>query len=298
MITRPSTHFLPRLSRVRGELHAAALDAFVVTQAANIRYLTGFSGSAGLVVITQNRCDLVVDFRYGIAARAAIASSRDLESAVKVVIPPESYDDALVALLRESEAFRIGIEAAYMPVSRFNRLSMALANGVPTQHSTPDPCPVLVPTERLVERGRLIKDADEIGTMKEAGRRIAEAALEVPALVREGRSELEIASDIEAILRRVGFERTAFETIVASGPNSARPHAQARCARGDSRRRGGAGLWRRLRRILRRFDPDRPDRSEPPRIPPSSGGRGRSADGGDCGGAARGSGERGGSCGA
>jgi len=226
MITRPSTHFLPRLSRVRGELHAAALDAFVVTHPANIRYLTGFSGSAGLVVITQTRCDLVVDFRYGIAARAAIASSRDLESAVKVVIPPESYDDTLVALLRESEAFRIGIEAAYLPVSRFNRLSMALANGVPTQHSTPDPCPILVPTERLVERGRLIKDADEIGTMKEAGRRIAAAALEVPALVREGRSELEIASDIEAILRRVGFERTAFETIVASGPNSARPHAR------------------------------------------------------------------------
>jgi Xaa-Pro aminopeptidase len=103
---------------------------------------------------------------------------------------------------------------------------MSLANAAPTPHSTPDPCPTLVPTERLVERGRVIKDADEIVTLKEAGRRIAGAAQEVPALVREGRTELDIASDIEAILKRVGFERTAFETIVASGPNSARPHAR------------------------------------------------------------------------
>lgn len=226
MTIRPSSHFLPRLSRVRGELHAAALDAFVVTHPPNVRYLTGFSGSAGLVVVTQTRCHLVVDFRYTIAARAAIASSPDLESAVSVVVPPESYDETLVALLREADASRIGIEAAYMPVSRFNRLSGSLANGAPTPHSTPDPCPVLVPTERLVERGRVIKDAGEIGTLREAGRRIATAAFEVPALVREGRSEIEIASDIEAILRRVGFERTAFETIVASGPNSARPHAR------------------------------------------------------------------------
>lgn len=226
MTTRPPTYFLPRLSRVRGEMRAATLDAFVVTHPPNVRYLTGFNGSAGLVAITQNRCDLVVDFRYAIAARAAIASSRDLESAVNVVVPPESYDETLVTLLRETEAFRIGIEGAYMPVSRFNRLSAALATGIPTPHSTPDPSPILVPTERLVERGRLIKDAGEIGTLKEAGRRLAVAALEVPALVREGRSELEIASDIEAILRRVGFERPAFETIVASGPNSARPHAR------------------------------------------------------------------------
>ena len=226
MTTRPSTRFLPRLSRVRGELHAAALDACVVTHPANIRYLTGFNGSAGLVIITQSRCDLVVDFRYAIAARAAIEASRDLNSAVDVVVPPESYDETLVARLMDAGAFRIGIEAAYMPVSRFNRLSMALANGAPTPHSTPDPCPTLVPTERLVERGRVIKDADEIGTLKEAGRRIAAAALEVPALVREGRTELDIASDIEAILKRAGFERTAFETIVASGPNSARPHAR------------------------------------------------------------------------
>ena len=226
MTTRPSTRFLPRLSRVRGELHAAALDACVVTHPANIRYLTGFNGSAGLVIITQSRCDLVVDFRYAIAARAGIEASRDLNSAVDVVVPPESYDETLVARLMDAGAFRIGIEAAYMPVSRFNRLSMALANGAPTPHSTPDPCPTLVPTERLVERGRVIKDADEIGTLKEAGRRIAAAALEVPALVREGRTELDIASDIEAILKRAGFERTAFETIVASGPNSARPHAR------------------------------------------------------------------------
>jgi Xaa-Pro aminopeptidase len=226
MTIRPSTRFLSRLSRIRNEMQAATIDALVVTNLTNVRYLTGFSGSAGLVVLTKGRCDLVVDFRYAIAARAAIKSSPCLDSAITIVVSPQSYDETLVTLLRDAGALRIGIEAAHLPVSRFNRLSAALADAAPTPLATPDPCPVLVATERLVERSRVIKDADEIGTLKEAGRRIAAAALEVPALVREGRTEMEIAADIDGVLRRQGFERTAFETIVASGPNSARPHAR------------------------------------------------------------------------
>jgi Xaa-Pro aminopeptidase len=72
----------------------------------------------------------------------------------------------------------------------------------------------------------VIKDAAEIASFREAGRRLGRLAREVPAFVREGRTEREIADDIETALRRAGFSRPAFETIVASGPNSALPHAR------------------------------------------------------------------------
>ena len=226
MTIRPSTKFLPRLAHTRREMTTLSLDALVVTHLANIRYLTGFSGSAGAVVLTGDRCALVVDFRYVTAARAILESDPDLRRAVEVVVPPESYDETLLTLLRSADARRIGIEAVWMSVSRFNRLSAGLAASALTPLVASEPCPVLVPTERMIERARMIKDDQEIATLREAARRLAAAAVEAQAFVRAGRTEVEIAGDIESLLRRVGFEKLAFETIVASGPNSARPHAR------------------------------------------------------------------------
>jgi Xaa-Pro aminopeptidase len=113
-----------------------------------------------------------------------------------------------------------------MPVSRFTRLSAALAGAAPTPLRSPDGCPVLVPTERLIESERVVKDDQEVATLREAGRRLGRATAEAISLARPGRSELEVAADLDAMLRKVGFERLAFETIVASGPNSALPHAR------------------------------------------------------------------------
>jgi Xaa-Pro aminopeptidase len=72
----------------------------------------------------------------------------------------------------------------------------------------------------------MVKDEDEIGILREAGRRLGAVVPDVVALARPGRSELDVAADIEQVLRGAGFERPAFETIVASGPNSALPHAR------------------------------------------------------------------------
>jgi Xaa-Pro aminopeptidase len=83
-----------------------------------------------------------------------------------------------------------------------------------------------VATERLIESDRIVKDAREVETLREAGRRLGLAAVEAMACARVGKSESEVAAGIDDLLRRSGFERPAFETIVASGPNSARPHAR------------------------------------------------------------------------
>jgi Xaa-Pro aminopeptidase len=226
MTTASLAGFPARLTSVREQLRALSLDALVVTHLPNVRYLTGFNGTAGLVVFTADKCFLVVDFRYATAARSGIASRAALAEMVEVVVPPQSYDEALLLLLKDLRVGRIGIEAAWMPVSRFNRLSAGLAGAAPTPLESHEPCPVLVPTERIIERARMIKDDTEIATLREAARRLAILALEVPEFVRAGRTEIEIADDIESLLRRSGFERPAFETIVASGPNSAQPHAR------------------------------------------------------------------------
>jgi Xaa-Pro aminopeptidase len=84
----------------------------------------------------------------------------------------------------------------------------------------------MVSTERVIERARLVKDDVEVGILREAGRMLSVAAADALAAVRPGRQEIEVAADVELALRKAGFSKPAFETIVASGANSALPHAR------------------------------------------------------------------------
>jgi len=203
---------------------SAGLDGLVVTHLPNIRYLTGFQGSAGAVVVTRSRCLLIVDFRYLTAARALLAARQD--EAVELHHVDWGYDDALVGLLRAERVQRIGVEAAWMAVGRFNRLSAGVAAAAPGHAESRTGCPALVPTERLIERLRLIKDAAEVATLREGAARLSRVAVRLRDFARPGRSEVEVAASIDGALRGEGFERPAFETIVASGPNAALPHAR------------------------------------------------------------------------
>jgi Xaa-Pro aminopeptidase len=213
-----------RLERVRALMLLQGLDGFVVTHAPNIRYLTGLAASAGVVVIAPDTCVLAVDFRYATAAAEMLASRAD--AAIRLEVTSKSHDECAVALLKEAAVQRVGIEAAWMPVIRFNRLSVALAAEPASPFDNDRRCPVLVPTELMVERGRMLKDPEEIATLRDAAARLARVAEQVVALARPGRSEADVAGEIDAAMRRAGFESPAFPTIVASGPNSARPHAR------------------------------------------------------------------------
>ena len=86
--------------------------------------------------------------------------------------------------------------------------------------------PAVIPTERLVERVRIVKDQEEIATFREAGRRLSAIARRLPSFVPAGRRERDVAFELEVAMRDAGFSRPAFDTIVASGPNSALPHAR------------------------------------------------------------------------
>jgi Xaa-Pro aminopeptidase len=222
-VTLTPQHAAARLTDVRARLAREGLDALAVTHLPNVQYLTGFVGSAGAAIVLRTRCLLVVDFRYVTAASALAAS---LDGEIDVETFERSYDEAIVELLRREGASRIGIEAAYLPVNRFNAISAGLAAKAPSPLHSDAGTPVLVPTERIVESARIIKDEVEIAVLREAGRRAAAIAAGVADLVREGRTEREIALDIEQAIRKAGFTRPAFETIVASGPNSVLPHAR------------------------------------------------------------------------
>ena len=214
----PNTALSARHITIRKQLAVAGVDALVVTSLPNIVYLTNFTGSSAIVVVTATRIFFITDFRYV----TAFAESRGTEyecPELELVTVANSYDATLAGLLASLPLRHIGIEAAHMTVSRHQWLTRTLPRGV---ESGAD----LVATEGVVERARVIKDAYEIETIREAARRLSAVARELPSQVRVGRTERDIAMAIDTQLRLAGFSRPAFDTIVAAGPNAALPHAR------------------------------------------------------------------------
>jgi Xaa-Pro aminopeptidase len=175
-----------RLTRVRLAARTAGVDALVVTHLPNVQYLTGFTGSAGVALVLPRTCLLVVDFRYVTAVNTLTSS---LEGLVTLATFERSYDEALVELLRREGSHRIGIEAAYLPVSRFNAISSGLAARTLLPIQSSESAPALVPTERLVERARVIKDEFEIATLRDAGMRLGEIASREHEFELQGRTQ-------------------------------------------------------------------------------------------------------------
>jgi Xaa-Pro aminopeptidase len=208
---------------VRTVLSQHGLDALLVTHPPNLRYLAGFDGSAGALVVSMSACVLVVDGRYLTSARERVQEIEALGE-IRVELAEGPVERTVARVVIDADVKRLGVEAAVMTLSRFEGLKEAIRLAA-ALHTTRTP-PELTPTERVVERGRLKKDAVEVAILREAARRLSRVASEIPGRVRVGRTERAVAGDIEMAMRRAGFERPAFETIVASGPNSALPHAR------------------------------------------------------------------------
>jgi Xaa-Pro aminopeptidase len=204
-----------RVRAVAMALDSAGVDALIVTNLANVAYLTGFFSSAGAAILSANRVTLIGDGRYAESLAERAAACPFVEA--QLLPPGSSYDQAIVNVAPRHGA-RLGFEASHLTVSRYNFVAGALAG---------TPGLALIPTDGLVERGRARKDVWEVATLRDGGRRLSEVAKCILPNALAGRTELEVAADIEARLRHAGFERPAFDTIVASGPNAARPHARA-----------------------------------------------------------------------
>ena len=214
----PSLALSRRQTIVRAALASRGLDALVVTSLPNVLYLTNFSGSSGIVVLTADRLCFITDFRYLTVLSEAQGTEHECPD-LELVNVEGSYDVTLAELLARQPWRRIGFEAAHLTVDRYRWLTATIEANGPREAE-------LVATERLIERPRVRKDPYEIATLREAARRLSVVAAAVPAEVRRGLTERDVALAIDRRVRQAGFDRPAFDTIVASGPNAALPHAR------------------------------------------------------------------------
>ncbi len=200
-----------RLDRLRTAFEEHKIDALVVTTLANVRYLTGFAGSAGVLTVTRKAALLTTDGRYRTQSAEQVEKA-GASPQVEILIGPVAEQRKAAQKLLEPNIARIGLEADNVSWSG----QRAWADLLDADR--------LVPTSNAVEALRERKDEAEIARMERAAA-IADAALfDTLPLMGQGVTEEYFALELDTAMRRHGAESTAFETIVAAGENSAMPH--------------------------------------------------------------------------
>ena len=214
----PAQDFNARLAGLREAIGPAGCDALVVSSLTNVRYLTGFSGSAGLVLVRQGDAVLVTDGRYKTSARAQLAGAGLASAGVRLEAVPAAKQPELLAEL-VAGCRSVGLEAEHVSWAQQRAWSEGWAKGAE-----------LVATSGVVERLRERKAPEELARLAgaaavadEALRRVL-AMLEAGSAGQGGPNEVDVAVALEAEMRHLGAEAPAFDTIVASGPGGAEPH--------------------------------------------------------------------------
>lgn len=189
-------------------LREAGLDALLVTQPENVRYLSGFTGSLGRLVVSREACYLIVDVRY----REQAESESDCQL---VQVMGSAYEEATAEAVRLSGARRLGFESGSLTYWSHGRLEVLL-----------DGIARLVPAGGETESLRVLKDAFELDCLRRAARITAEAMAETLQGVSPGMTEREVAGVFEGLLRRKGGGMLSFPTLVGSGERSALAHPE------------------------------------------------------------------------
>lgn len=203
------TPYAARLGRLRTALAERELAAELISYPINLSYLTGFTGSSGWLLCGLDRATLVTDGRYEQQAEEEVPAGL----AIDLVVVREKV---LEEVARQAEAGfggRIGFEGAHLSFDQQGKLAAAT------------PSAEWVSSSGLVEDLRARKDPGEVAALEEAGRITVEALAQVLPLVTAGMREADVACELDYRMRLLGAEGPAFETIVASGPRTALPHA-------------------------------------------------------------------------
>lgn len=207
----PAMDVKGRLPRLRERLGEAGCEALLVTNLLNIRYLTGFTGSAALLFVLPDELVFVSDGRYKFQAAEELAAA-GVDARIEIGKLAEQKEAAGTAL----KGIRtLGLEATDVTWARQRAFD---ADWFPDAE--------LVATDNLVEELRRVKDDGEVARMVEAARIADEALARVKPQLLDGPTELEFALALDFEIRRLGAQGNSFETIVAAGPNGAKPHAR------------------------------------------------------------------------
>ncbi|MEY2455539.1 MAG: hypothetical protein QOK06_633 [Acidimicrobiaceae bacterium] len=219
LVSLPPMQVAARAARVRDELDGAGCDALLVTKLVNIRYLTGFTGSAAMVLVTPDSLLLVTDGRYRDQATEQLQAA-GVDASVSIGLTAEEQYRVLEGA---ASGLRLGLEAHVVTWAQQRAMVERWFRNAAE----------LVATEGVVEALRLVKDDGEVARI-EAAATIATDALRglLPRLF-ERPTENDFGLELDTAIRRLGAEGTSFDTIVAAGLNGAKPHHRAA---GSSRR--------------------------------------------------------------
>lgn len=192
-----------RVEKVQAEL--TPLQWFFVTDPKNVRYLSGFTGTSGYVLLNKSKAYFLTDFRYTEQAKKQC-------SHLETVIHKPLVFDSVAELTKGAESLLV--EAGNLTWENYQKLQERLESTVKG-------------TKDLVEKLRIVKDKTEIALIEEAARITDEAFLEVCDFIKPGVREKDIARELEFAMKRKGASQVAFDFIVASGERGALPHGVA-----------------------------------------------------------------------
>ncbi len=195
-----------RIEKVYTIIKEMDIDACALKGMENIFYLTGFRGSEGTLVITKGDVFLLTDFRY-------ITHAKEVTSGLQV-IEVRQREDMLPDICKKYNIRTMGFDSFHMAYNIYKAWETSLNDTT------------LVPMEYTIEEIRRIKEPDEIAAITKAIKIATEAYTEILEGIVPGRTEKEVANDLDYAMRRLGADCPAFPTIVASGPRSALPHAE------------------------------------------------------------------------
>ncbi len=197
-----------RLERLRHALADLGADAFITDHQPNRRYLTGFTGSAGTVLITADRALLITDFRY-------LEQAANQAPAFDIINNERKMLEAVAQQVKALGVKRLAFEKQHVSYAAYEEWRQAFA-GVE-----------LVPTSGLVERLRIIKDEAELAIVREAVRIADDAFTHILGYIKPGVREIDVALELEFFMRKQGASAAAFDIIIASGKRGALPHGAA-----------------------------------------------------------------------
>jgi Xaa-Pro aminopeptidase len=199
--------FKSRRARLERFFKEFKVDAILFSNLLNIRYLSGFTGSEGVLLATPDACWLLCDSRYTTQARLEVVDTEVIQFSEK--------KNSVASLLEEQHLTQVGFESAHTTVSAFKEFSACLQQ-----------CELVAINETL-DQIRSVKDSGEIEQLSIVARLASESLLSVLDLIKPGVSEKTIARELEIEMIRRGAEGRSFDFIVASGERGSMPHGRA-----------------------------------------------------------------------
>jgi Xaa-Pro aminopeptidase len=206
-------NYIARQKKLATALRQSGLDALLITHLPNVRYLCGFTGTAGVLLMQVSerghKATFYTDGRYVQQAHEEVESARVVVGKKSAFV--EGSEGAQKARIRT-----LGFEADQLSYSAYKQLSQILRGKIR-----------LKPVAGMVEQLRLIKDADEISQIRASVLLAASLFQTALSVIKPGVAETQVAGELELQARRAGAEKMSFDTIVAAGPRSALPHGRA-----------------------------------------------------------------------